>query len=62
MGAAVFIAAEGRRSALVRAQAAAKAWRVDAVGAARRGTLRGPSPVTVADAADALLAACRPAR
>src|SRR5690349_21610361 len=38
---------------------AAKAWRHDALVALRRGTLRAPTKITVADAAAAWLAAAR---
>jgi integrase len=52
----VFIAAEGRKvRRTFTTLAAAKAWRADALVAARRGTLRAPSARTVAEAAAQLI-------
>jgi integrase len=39
--------------------AAAKAWRADAYGAVRRGTMRGPSKTTLREAAEAFIAGAK---
>ncbi len=56
----VFLKREGKKVyKTFPTQSAAKSWRADALGAANRGKLRTPSPVTVKEAADEWLAGAR---
>jgi integrase len=58
--ASVYLKREGRKvRKTFPTQAAAKAWRADAEGAKNRGKLRGPTALTVRQAAEAFMAEAR---